>query len=137
MRYVIILFALFALSACSSSSNKEPLTPEQVVAAFEDEKLQLQAADANSVNIVQQGINGVQPSFYTVGNDDIVYLFIFDSVEDRQQGREDFYNRPVDFALHSEYEVNNVLVLLFHGEGHVNDTEAHVRAAITQLGVLE
>ncbi|MBD3921907.1 hypothetical protein H8B09_24310 [Paenibacillus sp. PR3] len=137
MRNAIILFMLFALTACSSPSSKEPLTLEQVITAFENEKLQLQAADANPMNIVQQGINGVQPSFYSLNNNDTLYLFIFKSEADRKQGREDFYNRPVDFAAHSTYEINNALVLWFYGEDAEANTDGRIRTTLSHLGTVQ
>lgn len=135
MRKVIILAILFALSlsACSSPSGKEPLTLQQVITAFENEKLQLQAAEANPTNVVQQGINGVRPSFYSLNNNDTLYVFIFDSEAARKQGREDFYNRPADFAAHSTYEVNNALVLWFYGKGTDADTDTSIRSAVDHL----
>ncbi|GMK37815.1 hypothetical protein PCCS19_08690 [Paenibacillus sp. CCS19] len=135
MRLAVILFSFVLLSACSSPSTAQTLTLEQITAAFEDENLQLHTANANPANIVEQGINDVRPSVYTLNDSDKIYLFIFDSEADRKQGREDFYNRPVDFAAHTAYEVNNVLVLLFYGGEELDeDTDASIRTALDHLG---
>jgi hypothetical protein len=133
MRNVIILLVLVVLSACNSPSDREPLTLDQVVASFEDEGLQLQAADANPASIVQRGINDVRPTSYLLGDKDTLYLFIFNSEADRQQGKDDFYNRPIDFVAHATYEENNVLVLWFYEESPDDDTDARIRAALARL----
>ncbi|WP_236289199.1 hypothetical protein [Paenibacillus allorhizoplanae] len=118
------------IAGCTSTTKA--LTLEQVIAAFQDEEMQLHKADGNEENIFQQGINEVTPSFYQL-SDGVIYYYIFNSEKERIKGREDFYHRPVEFVKHQAFVINNVLIFYVYGKKQGDELDQKIKAAISKL----
>ncbi|MDQ0875998.1 hypothetical protein QFZ77_004657 [Paenibacillus sp. V4I3] len=128
--HIIILLFLMVILGCTSSNKA--LTLEHVLEVFQNEGLQLTEADEIADNIFQQGINEVTPSFYQL-TDGVIHFYIFKSEKERIKGREDFYNRPVDFVKHKAFVIDNVLILYVYGKNQSNEMDEKIKVTIAKL----
>ncbi|NOU65630.1 hypothetical protein GC096_16470 [Paenibacillus sp. LMG 31461] len=131
MRIRVMIFLFFMVIAGCTSTTKA-LTLEQVIAAFQNEGMQLHKADENEKNIFQQGINGVTPSFYQL-SDGVIYFYIFNSEKERIKGHEDFYHRPVEFVKHKAFVINNVLIFYVYGKNQGNEMDEKINVTLAKL----
>ncbi|NQX60651.1 hypothetical protein [Paenibacillus qinlingensis] len=125
----IILF-LMVMAGCTSTSNA--LTLEQVVAAFQNEGMQLNQTEENQENIFQQGINGVTPGVYQL-SDGVIHFYMFHSEKERIKGREDFYNRPVELVKHKAFVIHNVLIFYVYGKNQSDEVDERIKGAVAYL----
>jgi hypothetical protein len=140
----IVVLTLFVTACIKEKQQSEPietkplvhLTLNQILDAFKEDGLQLTEAVENSDNIFEKGINGITPNFYNLSNG-VIYFYIFDSEEERKQGSEDFYNRPISFVEHSKIELKNVLIIYIVYEiermDKTNEIEEKIKSAIERL----
>ncbi|MGM0884470.1 MAG: hypothetical protein ACQEXQ_25950 [Bacillota bacterium] len=126
---MIILIFLMVLAGCSTNN---PLTLEHLLDVFQKEGLQLTKAEENPKNIFQQGINGVKPSFYQL-SDGVIHFYIFKSNKERKEGREDFYDRPVEFVEHGAFEIKNVLILYVYEKNQDDEIGKKINDLIQEL----
>jgi hypothetical protein len=126
---MIFLTILIVQTGCNTSN---PLTLEQVLNVFQQDGLQLTKSDEYPENIFQQGINGVKPSFYQLSNG-VILFYIFKSDKEREEGREDFYDRPITFVEHEAFEIKNVLILYVYGKNHDGEINNKIKDAIKKL----
>jgi hypothetical protein len=126
---MIILIFLMILAGCNTNN---PLTLEHVLDVFQKEGLQLTKAEEYPENIFQQGINGIKPGSYQL-SDGVIHFYIFKSNEERKKGREDFYDRPVEFVEHEAFEIKNVLILYVYGKNQDDEIGKKIKDAIQEL----
>ncbi|CAN7639772.1 hypothetical protein [Paenibacillus sp. LjRoot56] len=128
--HIMIILFLMVITGCTTTTKA--LTLEQVIAAFQDEGMQLHKADGNEENIFQQGINEVTPSFYQL-SDGVTYFNIFNSEKERMKGLEDFYHRPIDFVKHKAFVINNVLIFYVYGKNQGNEMDEKINVTLAKL----
>jgi hypothetical protein len=108
------------------------LTLGQILEVFQKEGLQLTKAEEYPENIFQQGINEVKPSFNQL-SEGVIHFYIFKSDKERKEGREDFYDRPVEFIEHEAFEIKNVLILYVYGKNQDDEIGKKIKDAIQKL----
>ena len=132
---LIALSSLFLLMGCQENPRND-ITLDEILSSFKEQKLELQNNQVNRDSLFGMKLNGLKPKSYTL-NVKPLFIYIYDSVDERKKGFEDFRDKTassniVSFKL---YEVENVLLFYVHGQDLSTELEvdADIQVALDRF----
>ncbi|MBY0147834.1 hypothetical protein [Neobacillus niacini] len=108
---LILISIVFLLTSCKSI-NPDRITLDEVISSVEKQQLVIKEnKELSNENIFGMKLNGVKPSSYELDGK-LLSVYIYNSVEERKKGLEDFHGRTatMDIVSYNVYEVENVLI---------------------------
>jgi len=114
----LLFFVLMLLTACN---NQEGISLQATLDTFEENGIQLEEVRNGDSETFGMKLNGVKPSTYSFNNETF-FIYIFNDIEERKEGWEDFYNLTAskNTVNYDKFEEKNLLIF------HVYDTKSNI-----------
>ena len=125
---ITLVLLLVLLTVCFTRTISQPLTHEQVVTALQEDGLHFGESEVDE-NVTYMDTNGVTPSLHLVEGSSL-FIFIFQSDNERRKGRIAFHSKPICFVPYITYEVKNVLIIHMYNDSTM---QQKIEAALSKL----
>ena len=124
---ISLCLLLLFLASCQllyvQEHNSSHIAEPEVVEAFQENSVKLEAVKSPQDDIFASELNGVKPGIYEL-NTKFIFIYEFDTPDDRENGEKAFAEKTASMNLvsYSMFENRNILIFYVHGEDVNSDS---------------
>ncbi|MBB6452499.1 uncharacterized protein YcfL [Salirhabdus euzebyi] len=122
MKKIKIVLTLFLISLLLIGCSKEranQLELDNVIKQLTTSGVELEEATIHNPSVFGATLNGVVPAEYRTKDNGELYVYVFASKKDLDQGVDEFkeMTETMELIRHSKYVIDNILIFYVNSEG--------------------